>query len=155
MIGKPFWALFFHSPQIALQEVVTCSSLRWEQLDSFSKFFQSRYFSLVSIIINCCSIIKEIRIWLFYTCPDQTSLLSIIFLFLSIINIHVPWSPTCLEGDLSPAPAPLLSQKSPRGKGSPGQTIIFFLLQTGRPRFRHGDDCQIIRTADALIFVTI
>ena len=53
------------------------------------------------------------------------------FWFSSIINIHLHWSPTCLEGDLSPAPAPLLSQKSPRDKGSPGQTIIFFLLQTG------------------------
>ena len=53
------------------------------------------------------------------------------FWFSSIINIHLHWSPTCLEGDLSPAPAPLLSQKSLRGKGFPGQTITFFLLQRG------------------------
>ena len=62
-----------------------------------------------------------------------------VFFSASLIDIHVPWSPTCLEGDLSPAPAPLLSQKSPRGKGSPGQTITFFLLQTGA-----GPDMEMI-----------
>ena len=62
-----------------------------------------------------------------------------VFFSASLIIIHVHWSPTCLEGDLSPASAPLLSQKSPRGKGSPGQTIIFFLLQTGA-----GPDMEMI-----------